>query len=39
MTGLSSLYTLALRGENEPLPFFNDELMAGSLSMTSFRIG
>lgn len=36
---LPSLYTLALRGENESLRFFNDELMAGSLSMTSFRIG
>lgn len=32
------LYTLALRGENEKIELFNDKLIAGSLSMTSFMV-
>lgn len=36
---LPMLYILALRGKNEPLSFFNDKPVAGSLTMTSFRIG
>jgi 4,5-DOPA dioxygenase extradiol len=33
------LYALALKEENETLNFFNDKAVAGSLSMTSIRIG
>ena len=33
------LYALALRGEKEPLEFFNDEIVGKSLSMTSLIIG
>ncbi len=36
---LPMLYALALRGEDEPLTYFNDKPVAGSLTMTSFRIG
>jgi 4,5-DOPA dioxygenase extradiol len=33
------IYALGLKREKEGLALFNDELLAGSLSMTSFRIG
>ena len=33
------LYTLALKEENEPVTFFADKVMGGSLSMRSVRIG
>lgn len=33
------LYTLGLKEKSEELKLFNDELIAGSLSMTSVRIG
>lgn len=33
------LYTLGLKSEKEELGLFNDKLLAGSLSMTSVRIG
>ncbi len=33
------LYTLGLCGASEEIQIFNDELLAGSLSMTSLRIG
>jgi 4,5-DOPA dioxygenase extradiol len=33
------LYSLGLAESNEEIQFFNDELLAGSLSMTSLRIG
>ena len=33
------LYALALQGEKEHVQFFNDTAMAGSLTMTSLRIG
>jgi 4,5-DOPA dioxygenase extradiol len=36
---LPLLYVLALRRENEPLTFFNDRTIMGSLAMTSVRIG
>ena len=36
---LLMLYALALRGEDEPITYFNDKPVAGSLTMTSFRIG
>lgn len=36
---LPLLYALALKEEKEPLSFFNDKTLAGSLSMTSVRIG
>jgi 4,5-DOPA dioxygenase extradiol len=36
---LPLLYTLALRGENENLSFFNDKMTYGSIAMTSVRIG
>lgn len=35
---LPLLYALALKEENETVTLFNDKLVAGSLSMTSFRI-
>lgn len=35
---LPLLYALALKEENETVTFFNDKLVAGSLSMTSLRI-
>jgi 4,5-DOPA dioxygenase extradiol len=34
---LPLVYTLGLRNANEPLSFFNDKLVGGSLSMTSVR--
>jgi 4,5-DOPA dioxygenase extradiol len=33
------LYTLGLQGKSEEVSIFNDQLVAGSLSMTSVRIG
>jgi 4,5-DOPA dioxygenase extradiol len=36
---LPMLYILALRDANEPLAFFNDKAIMGSLTMTSFRVG
>jgi 4,5-DOPA dioxygenase extradiol len=33
------MYTLGLQGKGEEVSIFNDKLMAGSLSMTSVRIG
>ena len=36
---LPLLYTLALKEENEPIHLFNDKALAGSLTMTSIRIG
>lgn len=36
---LPMLYALALRWPGEPLAFFNDQAVAGSLTMTAFRIG
>lgn len=36
---LPLLYSLGLKGENEPIRLFNDKLIAGSLSMTSVVIG
>ncbi len=36
---LPLLYALALKEENEEVSFFNDKTIAGSLSMTSLKIG
>lgn len=36
---LPLLYTLALKGENENISFFNDKTIMGSISMTSVKIG
>lgn len=36
---LPLLYTLALKERNEKVRLFNDEIVAGSLSMTSLKIG
>lgn len=36
---LPLLYTLALKEEAEPLTLFNDQLVMGSIAMTSWRIG
>jgi aromatic ring-opening dioxygenase catalytic subunit (LigB family) len=36
---LPMLYIMALREANEPLAFFNDKAIMGSLTMTSFRVG
>jgi 4,5-DOPA dioxygenase extradiol len=36
---LPLLYILALKGENENIYLFNDKVIAGSLSMTSLKIG
>jgi 4,5-DOPA dioxygenase extradiol len=36
---LPLLYSLALREKDEPVSFFNDKIVMGSLSMTSIRIG
>jgi len=36
---LPLLYTLGLKDEKEPLSFFNDKTIMGSISMTSFRVG
>jgi 4,5-DOPA dioxygenase extradiol len=36
---LPLIYTLGLKDEKDPLELFNDKLLAGSLSMTSVKIG
>jgi len=36
---LPLLYVMALREPNEKVAFFNDNLIAGSLSMTSVLVG
>jgi len=36
---LPLIYALALRAENEPVAFFNDKAVMGSLTMTSVKIG
>ena len=36
---LPLVYALGLSGKNEPLHLFNDQMVGGSLSMTSLRIG
>lgn len=36
---LPLLYSLALKEDKEPIQLFNDQLLAGSLSMTSLKIG
>jgi 4,5-DOPA dioxygenase extradiol len=36
---LPLLYALALKGEKEPVSFFNDKPVMGSLTMTSIKIG
>ena len=36
---LPLLYTLALKEENEKVSLFNDKAVAGSLTMTSLKIG
>ena len=36
---LPLLYSLALKKENEPVSFFNDQAVMGSLTMTSVKIG
>jgi 4,5-DOPA dioxygenase extradiol len=36
---LPLLYSLALKGKNENISFFNDKTVMGSLSMTSIIIG
>jgi len=36
---LPLIYTLALQENDESPSFFNDKAMAGSLNMTSVRIG
>lgn len=35
---LPLLYVLALKGDNDPVMFFNDKAVAGSLTMTSLKI-
>jgi 4,5-DOPA dioxygenase extradiol len=36
---LPLLYVLALKEESETISFFNDKTVAGSLAMTSIKIG
>lgn len=36
---LPVLYSLALKGKNEPVSFFNDKAVGGALTMTSLKIG
>ncbi len=36
---LPMLYILALKRKGEPVAYFNDKAVAGSLTMTSFIIG
>ena len=36
---LPLLYVLAQREDGEPVDIFNDEIIAGSLSMTSVKVG
>lgn len=33
------LYTLGLKGQSEPVSFFNDKAVGGSLTMTSVKVG
>jgi 4,5-DOPA dioxygenase extradiol len=33
------LYALALKEKNDPVSFFNDKVLLGSLTMTSVMIG
>ncbi|RZM26211.1 MAG: 4,5-DOPA dioxygenase extradiol, partial [Pedobacter sp.] len=36
---LPLMYTLGLKGDNEPVSIFNDKAIGGSLTMTSVKIG
>ncbi|MDD4921639.1 MAG: 4,5-DOPA dioxygenase extradiol [Bacteroidales bacterium] len=36
---LPMLYILGLKQEEEPMTFFNDKVVLGSMSMTSFKVG
>jgi len=36
---LPLLYVLGLKGEKEPVSYFNDQLVMGSISMTSLQLG
>ena len=36
---LPLLYTLGLKGNNDAVSFFNDKVVAGSLTMTSVKLG
>ena len=36
---LPLMYTLGLKNKNEPVSFFNDKVVGGSLAMTSVRMG
>ncbi len=36
---LPLIYTLGLQGKNDPIVFFNDKVIGGSLTMTSVKIG
>jgi 4,5-DOPA dioxygenase extradiol len=36
---LPLLYTLGLQDKNDPIAFFNDQPVGGSLTMTSVKIG
>jgi 4,5-DOPA dioxygenase extradiol len=36
---LPLIYTLGLKGENDPISFFNDKAVGGSLTMTSVKFG
>ena len=36
---LPLMYTLGLKGEQDPVSFFNDKAVAGSLTMTSVKLG
>jgi 4,5-DOPA dioxygenase extradiol len=36
---LPLLYTLGLKGSKDEVPFFNDKVIGGSLTMTSAKIG
>ncbi|HEX2535369.1 MAG TPA: 4,5-DOPA dioxygenase extradiol, partial [Chitinophagaceae bacterium] len=36
---LPLMYTLGLKGSKDEVSFFNDKAMAGSLTMTSVRLG
>ncbi|TZF82689.1 4,5-DOPA dioxygenase extradiol [Pedobacter sp. BS3] len=36
---LPLLYTLGVKGEREPVSFFNDKAVGGSLTMTSVKVG
>jgi 4,5-DOPA dioxygenase extradiol len=36
---LPLIYTLGLKGKNEPISFFNDKPVGGSITMKSVKIG